>query len=103
MGDACDMSDIERFMRSTEGRERLEETRKMLLGHRIEEVSFTNETHCIATEVHLDDGTVFVVFQPSLEVDALREEFHDVIEAEYFKDYPERRPTNIPSQENCAE
>jgi hypothetical protein len=40
----------------------------------------------------LDDNTTFVVFEPSLDVDALREEFAEAIQEEYYKDYPERRP-----------
>ena len=92
MGDICNMYDLERFMRSSEGRVRLEEIETMLLGHTIQEVSFSNETHCIATTLHLDDGETFVIFQPSLQVEAIRETFEETIEEEYFKDYPDRRP-----------
>ena len=91
MGDACNMADIERFMRSRVGKKQLKEIKAMLKGHTIVDVTFTNEVWTIATEIHLDDGETFVVFQPSLEVDALREEFGDVIQKEYFKDYPDRR------------
>ncbi|GMW03702.1 MAG: hypothetical protein AMXMBFR84_48360 [Candidatus Hydrogenedentota bacterium] len=92
MGDACNMADIERFMRSKAGKKHLREIRKMLKGHTVVDVSFSNEVWSIATTLHLDDGECFVVFQPSLEVDALREEFADAIEVEYYKDFPERRP-----------
>ncbi|MCC6489689.1 MAG: hypothetical protein IT364_19500 [Candidatus Hydrogenedentes bacterium] len=92
MGDACNMADLERFMRSKSGTTHLEEIVEMLKGHRIVDVSFTNEVHCIATTLHLDDGTTFALWQPSLEVDALREQFADVLEEEYYKDYPERIP-----------
>lgn len=93
MGDASNMADIERFMRSTAGREHLDEIVAMLKGHTIVDVSFSNEVYCIATTLHLDDEESFAIFQASLEVDALRDEFEDVIEEEYFKDFPERRPT----------
>ena len=92
MGDICDMNDIERFFRSAEGNAHLEEIRQMLLGRTITEVTFSNEVHSIATTLHLDDGETFVVFQPSLEVEAIREQFEDALEREYYKDYPERRP-----------
>lgn len=87
------MADIDRFMRSKAGKKHLREIRRMLKGHTVVDVSFANDVWCVATTLHLDDGETFEVYQPSLEVDALREEFHDVLQEEYFKDYPERRGT----------
>ena len=91
MGDICDMSDCDRFMRSNTGKAHLDEIVAMLKGRTIVEVEFSNEVHYIATTLQLDDGESFVVFQPSMEVDALREEFAEAIDEEYYKDYPERR------------
>ena len=91
MGDLCNMNDLERFLRSAEGKAHLDEIIAMLKGRTITDVDFSNEVHCIATTLHLDDGESFVMFQPSLEVDALREQFAEAIEEEYYKDYPERR------------
>lgn len=91
MGDACDMADVERFMRSQEGAAHLDEIRSTLKGHSIVDVTFDNEVWCVSTTIHFDDGESFVVFQPSLEVDALREQFAEAIEEEYYKDYPDRR------------
>jgi len=93
MGDICDMNDLERWLRSPEGQAHLEEIRQMLLGRTITEVSFSNEVHFIATTLHLDDGELFVVYEPSLEVEAIRGQFEEVIEREYYEDYPERRPS----------
>lgn len=92
MGDASDMADIDRFMRSEEGNKYLENIRAGLRGRMIVDVSFGNEVHCIATTLHLDDGNVFEAQQSEHEVDALRENFREAIEREYFKDFPERRP-----------
>ena len=92
MGDICDMSDCDRLMRSSTGQAHLDEIVGMLKGRTITDVTFSNEVHCIATALRLDDGSSFVVFQPSLEVDTLREEFAEAIQEEYYKDYPERRP-----------
>ena len=92
MGDICDRNDLARFMRSAEGVAHLEEIRRMLKGHTIVDVEFTNETGLIATTLHLDDGEAFAVFQPSLEVEAIREQFEDVLDREYFVDFPERKP-----------
>ena len=92
MGDISNMYDIDRFLRSIEGQKRLEEIRQMLEGRTIVEVSFSNEIHTVATTLRLDNSTTFVVFEPSLELEVLREEFAEVIEREYYKDYPERRP-----------
>ena len=98
MGDICDHNDLERFLRSSEGKEHLEEIRTMLLGHTIRDVTFENEVHCITTTLHLDDGETFVVFQPSFEVDAIREEFEEIIEREYYLDYPDRKPKQTDSR-----
>jgi hypothetical protein len=92
MGDASNMADIERFMRCEAGKTHLHEIVAMLKGRTIVDVSFSNETWCIATTLHLDDGESFAVFQPSLEVDALREQFEDALDEEYYRDFPERRP-----------
>jgi len=93
MGDICDMNDLERFMRCPEGKEALGEIRKMLIGRKITEVEFTNEIHCIGTSLHFDDNEVFVLFQPSLDVGVVRMEFGEVIEREYYVDFPERKPS----------
>lgn len=92
MGDISDNNDIERMIRSPEGAAHLEEIRLMLLGRTITEVSFSNEVSFIATTLHLDDGETFLLFQPSLEVEAIRDQFEDALEREYYKDYPERKP-----------
>jgi len=92
MGDIADMNDLERFQRSEEGKAHLGDTRQMLLGRTITEVSFSNEVHFLATTLHLDDGETFALFQPSLEVEAIREQFEEVLEREYYVDFPDRRP-----------
>ena len=92
MGDICDMNDLERFLRSTEGKAHLDEIRQMLEGRTIVDVSFSNEVHFVATTLQLDDGESFFITQPSLEVDAIREQFEDALEREYYVDFPERRP-----------
>ena len=91
MGDLSNMNDLERFLRSPEGQVHLEEVRTMLKGRTITDVTFSNEVNFIETTLSLDDGESFVIYQPSLEVDALREEFAEAIREEYYKDYPERR------------
>ena len=97
MGDGTDHADIMRFMRSQEGQSHLGGIREMLIGRRVVRVEFSNETHAIATTLALSDGGSFIVFQPSLEVGAIREQFADVIEREYYVDFPERKPYQ-PSQ-----
>ncbi len=92
MGDICDMNDLERFLRSPEGKAHLEEIRQMLKDRTVVDVEFSNEVHFIATTLYLDDGETFAVFQPSLEVEAIREQFEDALEREYYVDFPERKP-----------
>jgi len=91
MGDLCDMNDINRVLRSPEGVARLEGIRETLVGHRVTEVEFSNEIHAITILLRLDNGGTFLAMDPSLDVDALREEFAEVIQREYLVDYPERR------------
>lgn len=92
MGDVCDMSDIDRFMRSPEGQARLEEIQRSLVGRTIIIVEFLNETHTIGIELTLDNKCTFECHQPELDVDTLRDEFAKVLEREYYADYPERQP-----------
>jgi hypothetical protein len=91
MGDLSDLNDVARVMRSCEGQARLEGIRVSLVGRTVVDVEFTNETHSIAILLRLDDGDTFLAMDPSLDVDALRDEFADVIQREYLVDYPERR------------
>ena len=91
MGDLCDMNDISRAMRSLEGMARLEGIRETLVGRTVTDVEFSNEIHAITILLRLDNGDTFLAMDPSLEVDALREEFAEVIQREYLVDYPERR------------
>lgn len=91
MGDASDMSDLERFMRSPEGTAHLEGIRTSLVGRRIVGVEYSNDIHTIGIVLNLDDGTTFDCQRPELDVDALREEFPEVLEREYYVDFPERK------------
>lgn len=92
MGDLCDMNDVERFIRSARGKERLSTINEMLKGKTITGVKFSNEVHAVMTVLHLSDGNTLEVFQPDHEVEALRAAFAEAIQEEYAKDYPERRP-----------
>lgn len=91
MGDLCDMNDLGRFMRSDAGKEHLEGIVSELKGNRIVAVSFSNEIHSLMTVLHLSDGSRLEVFQAEHEVERLRDNFAQVIQEEYNKDYPERR------------
>ncbi len=88
MGSLSDMNDIARVLRSTEGMARLDGIRASLVGRTIVDVKFANETHAISILLHLDDGDTFLAMDPSLDVDALRDEFAEVIDRERLVDYP---------------
>ena len=92
MGDASDMSDIDRFLRSSEGRAHLDGIRQSLEGRTVVEVHFTNQAHYVGVGLALDNGNVFECPFPELDVDTLRDDFEEVLEREYYKDYPERQP-----------
>ena len=91
MGDISDMHDLERFMRSPVGKSHLEAISQKLKGHAIAEVDFSNEVHFITIRLILDNGETVSVTQPSLEVTALQKTFEEVIEQEYYVDFPERK------------
>jgi hypothetical protein len=88
MGDLCDMNDISRVMRSPEGKARLDGIRGSLAGRTVVDVEFSNDTHAISILLRLDNEDTFLAMDPSLDVDALREEFTEVIDRERLVDYP---------------
>ena len=88
MGDLSDMNDVARVLRSTEGLARLDGIRASLAGRTIVDVEFTNDTHAISILLHLDGGDTFLALDPSLDIDALRDEFAEVLDRERLVDYP---------------
>jgi len=92
MGDLVDMHDIERILRSREGKEHLEFIRKRLLTGKITDVTFTNDIFGITMTLHFNDGGTLIVLDLSLQIEVLRDEFPEVLEREYYKDYPDRKP-----------
>lgn len=92
MGDASDHADVQRFLRSPEGRKHLDTLRARLVGRRIAAVEFLNDTHAVGILLHLEDGTTFRPGHTSMDVDTLRREFEAVLQREYYRDFPERRP-----------
>ena len=91
MGDASDMADVERFMRSLEGKAHLEDVRKMLLGRRIVSVEFSNEINLVGLNLQLDSGDALALLDPSLDLHVLREQFAFVLDREYGLDYPQSK------------
>lgn len=91
MGDLSDQNDVARVMRSPEGQARLDEIRASLAGRTVVAVEFINDVHAISILLRLDDGDTFLAMDPTLDVDALRDEFAGVIRREVLVDYPERR------------
>jgi len=92
MGDGSDHADVDRWLRSEEGKAHLERVRSGLTGRTITDVRFENATAHVVTVLSLDDGNAFEGVQPAHDVAALRHEFEETIEREYYRDYPERRP-----------
>ena len=92
MRDTSDMKDIDMFLRSRRGRAYLKKMVRMLKGKTITDMAFSNEGHCIATTLTLDDGSHYVVYDPSLAVYELREEFGEAIEEEHYKELSKRGP-----------
>ena len=92
MGSFCDMRDVERFIRSEEGERRRLACEQALAGRCIQAVSFSTSAEAVIIQIHLDNDHIISFAVPGLTVDDLRERFPETLEAEYFKDYPERQP-----------
>jgi len=90
MGSVCDSADIDRFMRSSEGKARLDDIRLAVEGKLIESISFSNEMLHVGIEFHFQDGTKFDCTLPELDVEYLRAEYDVVLQREYYVDYPSR-------------
>ena len=92
MGDLSDMSDIDRWLRCTAGKKRLDEIRASMVGKTVASVEFNNDVNSVLVTITFATGESVEVFMPELMLDALKETFRAEIEEEYFKDYPDRRP-----------
>jgi len=92
MGLLCDQADMDRFMRTKEGQEVLSKFRKRLLRHTIEDVEFVRLSSHIAAHLTLDNGDVVQLLPPFLEVDTIRNQYPKLLDREYYKDYPDRKP-----------
>jgi len=93
MGDIADLNDLERLLRSQEGRAFLETIRQSLVNRTIVNVDFTNEVHFITTTLLLEDGTTVSLTHPDLDIGNIRKQFEAVLDREYYVDFPERKPT----------
>jgi hypothetical protein len=91
MGSACDHADIDRFMRSPEGLAVLDELQFTLVGRTIESIGFTNEMVMVGIELTLDNGNTVSMTKPEFDIEVLRTEFNDVLEREFYVDYPDRQ------------
>jgi len=92
MKDTSDMKEIDLFLRSRKGRAYLKKMVRMLKGRTITNMAFSNEGRCIATTLTLDDDSHYVVYDPSLAVYELREQFGEAIEEAYYKELSKRGP-----------
>lgn len=91
MGDLCDQADIERFLRSPEGRQEVTVIWRTLIDRKVANVHFTNQVNYVGIGIELDDGNIFACEIPGLDIEALRVRFGNVLDREYDKDYPERK------------
>lgn len=91
MGDSSDMADVERFLRSDAGKQKMEELRLWLRGRWIQDVSFSAEVEGVEMTISFhNEADHLIVHLPELSLVALREHFGDAIEREYRKDFPGR-------------
>ena len=90
MGDASDLSDVGRFMRSPEGKQVMADLTATLQGRTITDVDFNDEVHGVVVTATLDDDTTVEIHESAFDLENLREDFAEVLEREYAIDYPER-------------
>jgi len=90
MGSMCDMADINRFCRSEEGKMLLDEIKNLLLDRKIVDVKFEKQISNIEVNITLDNEHTVTVLMPFLDVYSIRENYSEIINREYLKDYPER-------------
>jgi hypothetical protein len=94
MGDASDYADVTRFQRSPEGQLHLIQFREHLKGKQIISVEYNTLSTGVSITLVFEDGQTLnldaAVSQFSVE--ALRKKFALVLEREYYKDFPERKP-----------
>jgi hypothetical protein len=94
MGDASDYADVTRFLRSPEGQLHLIQFREQLSGRRIISVEYKQLSTGVSITLVLEEGETLnldaIVEQFSVE--ALRKKFALVLQREYYKDFPERKP-----------
>lgn len=91
MGDASDMSDIDRFIRSKAGIDMLAKLQSRLCNLTIRDVYFGNGTDRLVVELLLSDGQRFRANDHAFDLESLRLEHEALLVEEYFRDYPERR------------
>jgi hypothetical protein len=94
MGDHVDAMDVERFMRSREGKRSMARFRKSVVGKQVVGVSFANVTGGVGITL-LFEGGDFIDIGLAVEafaVGSIRERYARVLDREYRRDYPDRIP-----------
>ena len=92
MGDASDRADVERFIRSTVGQKVLGKTRKAFQGLWISDISFAPRVEGVMGTITFHAGNPVDVLLPNLSLGRIRDAYEDVLEEEYYRDFPDRRP-----------
>ena len=93
MGDGSDHADVNRFMRSKEGKHCLEQFRAGLLGKRIIEVELMHSSTGVTVLLIFDDGDMLDLLETinAFAVETLRERYKMVLDREYYVDFPGRQ------------
>lgn len=89
MGDASEQADLERFVRSEEGKEYLDKHSQFLLNKKITDVVYELAGSNILFTLVFDDNSSYT--HNFVDHYQIQSEFEEVLEREYFKDYPERK------------
>jgi hypothetical protein len=94
MGDHVDAMDVERFMRSREGKRCMAKFRKSVVGKQVVGVSFANNTGGVSVTLLFEGGDFIDISLAveALDVGSLRDRFARALNREYREDYPGRVP-----------
>lgn len=92
MGDASDFADVERFMRTPEGKRVLDRFARGVTGKTVREVHFQNNTAGVGVALAFGDGDLLDLGEATdaFSVGSLRERYMRILEREYRKDFPGR-------------
>ena len=86
MGSGGDYNDVDRFLRSTEGKEYFRNMWKNLVGEEIDIISLQNGTDQVLIHLRLTNGEEYTLTDPQMDIAVLQTDFAEAIAREKAKE-----------------